>query len=244
MIDLDKLLDDVSERVRMLADTCVSEERMIHPSIIGMRGDEEIIVVMLAHHIRDEILAVTRTLVGGLALDAVAIANDGYQPTTPVNPRTGKLWRPGEMQDVVEHFDGIENGWIQETLVSECADRSGELRMLVQPYRRRARRVKWKPTQRPIMVEGTMPNALRQIMRETPFDPDWTDGDPADPGGWEANEKRDITDAIVVELLHNVVDAAIMMPAEPGSPRARRLTEIFARSDLDATIVPPMFTHN
>ena len=54
-----------------------------------------------------------------------------------------------------------------------------------------------------------------------------------------------MTDVVCVELLSSITNAAIMMPAEPGSERARRIAQYFEEhSDLDATIVPPMFTDN
>lgn len=176
--------DQAAERVRHLKEAKVAdwtgEDRPeLHPTVIGWRGDEEVVVLMAAQVDRDEGLRAAQVAAMGFGCDSLAFCVDTWGTKLRVNPMTGREWGEREMQGLVERHQGIERGWINEALSTFVVNRAGDLAASYQGYRqtrvgfgKRTRRwtLEWTDshTSEPGEVghrhEGRVPDALHRAM--------------------------------------------------------------------------------
>jgi hypothetical protein len=132
--------DVAAERVRHLkeqkvADWRESDRPELHPTVIGWRGDTEVAVMVTMRVDRDEGLRAAHLMAVGFGCDALAFCVDTWSSKDLINPVTGREWAQNEMQDVVEHHQGIERGWILEALNTFVVNRAGDLAASYQGYR-------------------------------------------------------------------------------------------------------------
>lgn len=124
--------DDAAERVKRLKASKVAEwheegRPELHPTLVGWRGAEEVVVMISMTVDRDEGLRAAWIAATGFGCDALAVSFDVWGTTERVNPVTGKPWGPREMQDVVDHHQGIERGWIDQGLNTLAVNRAGDV---------------------------------------------------------------------------------------------------------------------
>lgn len=132
--------DEAAVRARQLKEAKVADWREthrpeLHPTVVGWRGDEEVVVLIAMTVDRDEALRAAEAAAKGFGCDTLALTVDTWGARTATNPVTGREWGEREMQDLVEHHQGIERGWITEGLETYVVNRAGDLAADHQGYR-------------------------------------------------------------------------------------------------------------
>jgi hypothetical protein len=136
-----ELREQAAERARALKEMAVSEAQgkdqrpEIRPTVQGWRGSEPVVVMMPAQVDRDQGLKAAWLCATGFGCDALAFTVDTWGTNTRLNPVTGKRWGPGEMQEIVQHHQGLEKGWIRESLSTFVVNRAGDLVSIYQGFR-------------------------------------------------------------------------------------------------------------
>lgn len=217
------------------------------PSLmLAYRGLNPVAMIVLPPN-RETIMSTVRVVAGGFAPDVIALTHDTYAAIGSagkalIDPRTGKRWGrnpghgPGPMQTYVEEFG--YDGTIADCLVTQVANRAGDVRTEAHPYAIDGRWVRWLEPLDPATsdtmftddgvsdilryvmglpdIYQTMPNELRAL---SAIDPE------------RAYAEMDVTTATV---LHDGMPAQVQVRlfAKPGSPRHQRLRQKFARSQI------------
>jgi hypothetical protein len=181
-VRIDDYLKHAAASARQVKErACRNRPADIQPYVCAYRGNDPIAMVTLQHHIRDEILNVALQSAAGFDADVLCLAFETYAAVslgdvddTALNPRTGKEWGPGEMQELAEKYGGLEKGWVSEAVSVTVVNRAGDVAMLSQMYRYSGRHLVWTDLM-PNRAEpsddgetkvfgGVMADALRQIM--------------------------------------------------------------------------------
>jgi hypothetical protein len=135
--------------------------------VMAYRGNQLIAMATPAIVDRDAMLAVCGGITMGLAPDVIAVAMETWHAKVMINPRTGAPWEPGELQEAVDYYDAIEQGWVSDALFLTVVNRAGDARGDMMPYRMVAKNVVWEDG--PFNVEeaqlgGFVANELIQMM--------------------------------------------------------------------------------
>lgn len=112
----------------------------INPVIQGWRGLAPVVVMFPVDVDRDQALRAAFICATGFGCDTIAMTTDAWTAASDTNPVTGKDWRQGEMQDVVHNHQGIEKGWIKESLTTQAVNRAGDVAGTHQGYTATMRR--------------------------------------------------------------------------------------------------------
>lgn len=115
----------------------------INTTIICHRGETPVAVIEMDGMDRDAMLMTAELATVGYEADMLTMAFETFMATTPINPRTGKVWEPGDMQESARMYEGRENGWIRDALMVYVANRAGDQLARTMPYRLHDRRVEW-----------------------------------------------------------------------------------------------------
>lgn len=147
------------------------------PPVVFFLRDKEWVSVLMAHHVdRDEGLRLI--LMGAAAYRSTAAVwlADTHFSNQRENPKTGKKWGPGEMQNACDHEGACDIGVIQDALNLVHFD-GMRFYMINLPYHvdKDSAEVHWVadidlgPA---LEVRGRIPNTLRTAFEtEPPFDP-------------------------------------------------------------------------
>jgi hypothetical protein len=233
---LNEYLQNANENARSMKEhTCADGRADVHPQICVYRGDELIALVTLFHHQRDEILTAASVCAAGFDADVLSLTFETYAADGKiddpdgghVNPRTGKQWGPGEMQDAAENHQGIEKGWVTEALLITVANRAGDVVAINQSYRYEGKTLVWQESVLPTMglafglppspqLQGLIPDALRQAMNTK-------SASQVVPGGWDTVDRAD-RDILTSQLLGKSLTCAVILVADAtNDSRVRRL---------------------
>lgn len=107
----------------------------LHNTLEGYRGDQPVVLVQPMHQDRDIMAMCCRFLAVGMGCDAIAMTMESWHPNiehAEINPATGKEWGetyPNEMQTTVDHFGGLEKGWLTAMLTTIVVNRAGDIAM-------------------------------------------------------------------------------------------------------------------
>lgn len=105
-----------------------------HPTVIGWRGDEDVVSLIAEKVDRDHALRTAYMAAFGFGCDTLAMTVDAWGTDLRKNPVTGKAWGEGEMQELVEHHQGMEKGWIFQGLNTFVVNRAGDVAAAQQRY--------------------------------------------------------------------------------------------------------------
>lgn len=106
----------------------------IHAIVEGWRGKHPAVVIFPKDLGRDESLHAAKIAAIGFGCDVIAMTTEGWRATQEKDPRTGRHWAPGAMQDAVHNDQGREKGWITEGLTTTVVNRAGDLAWADQGY--------------------------------------------------------------------------------------------------------------
>jgi hypothetical protein len=209
--------------------TCRKHPADIHPYVGIYRADEQVAVVTLQHHQRDEILTTARVCAVGFDADVLGITFETYiadhKNTDGINPVTGRRWGPNEMQDVAINHGGVEKGWVSEALTISVANRAGDIGMISLPFRYSGKYLVFGEstgdlisTDRENAVSGLMPDALRQAMLRPSSAVEMPD--------FERIDRAD-RDILTTMMLRSKLDCAVLLISElTDQDRVRKLREV------------------
>lgn len=158
-------------------------ETDLRPLIEGWRGEEPVCSIITAEIDRDQALRAARAVIRGFGADSLVVITEGWHPAqeyTTTNPRTGRPWEHGQMQDLAEHHDALGRGWLIESLNVLAVNRAHDLAMGTQDYRvvqheAPARlEIEWGELLsndfHDAKVAGYVPASLARYMDEVPID--------------------------------------------------------------------------
>lgn len=121
----------------------VGEDADLAPTLCIERPDFPAVMITPEYSDRDLTVAVMRFAAIGYGATGLALVQESYSAVKPVNPMTGSLWQPGEMQDAALHHHGLKRGLIIESLVALIITREGDATAMTAPYRRNGKKVVW-----------------------------------------------------------------------------------------------------
>lgn len=154
-------------RIKFMKEAKVAEARIredgtdLVPTVEGWRGNDPVVTMMPDAVDRDAALNAARLVAVGYGCDLIVLTTEGWHPTkdhVEINPVTGRPWAQGEMQDVVEHHQGMERGIIVEALTITAVNKAGDVIGSVYDYEIVANpltgrlQVKW---QEPLVADNT-----------------------------------------------------------------------------------------
>lgn len=184
MTSISDLRDQAAERARdlkdqKLADWHHDDRPELHPTVIGWRGDQEVVVMIPMDVDRDDALHAARLAAVGFGCDTLALSVDTWGTSRRTNPVTGKAWGEREMQQVVEQHQGIERGWITEALSTFVVNRAGDVASAWQPYTATRR---------------------TNVLGIVSWSIEWGEGRTADPGDTTVHQEGRVIDSLVASM--------------------------------------------
>jgi hypothetical protein len=231
------LIEDLTMAIAAITDikeaTCshgVAQD--IKPVITVQRGDQLIGVTSVHVDVsRETILSAIGTCAVGFAADVVTAAFETLASAHPdnINPMTGHQWRYGEIQDAVEHHEGIARGWVKEAISVTAVNRAGDAAFGYMSYRYvpdvfsgAKLRLRWTGTETVLSTEGWdaqgyMMERMIEMMLDPVIMPNEVEVEPFD---------RDVLDAACARfLLEHGCDVALYVN-EDETERLEMLTRL------------------
>jgi hypothetical protein len=159
------------------AESAKRGEKMMAPTLIPYRGAEQVAVVITATEGSRSLVSAARLAITGFGADVLVLTFDTFHSTLPENPRTGKEWERGEMQELAEKHHGLERGWVTDAIHVMAVNRADDMVAWTLPYKKVSRhRLEWlDDTTFPhadsavVKAQGFIPDALREAMSEPPL---------------------------------------------------------------------------
>lgn len=117
------------------------------PMVMVIRDDRMVAQIMPGAGDGGNVAKVARVAAASFGADELLMVSDTYMASgqDTLNPITGKDWRPGEMEDVVNHHRGLEQGFVVEALLVFHTGYGVANHMVSLPYKRHGKRVEWLP---------------------------------------------------------------------------------------------------
>lgn len=141
MTTLREIRDRALESVRFMKEAKVrsavgDDSTDISCIVEGYRGENPAVILMPMDLGREHTLFAAQVAAIGFGADVVCVTTEGWRASDPArNPVTGKPWESGQMQEVVEQHQGLEKGWIYESLTTYAVNRAGDVLSGIQDYR-------------------------------------------------------------------------------------------------------------
>lgn len=207
----------------------------VPPVIALYRGEELVAHITMGLQQRDVILDVARIAITGFSADVAALIVEGWQTECEDNPVTGQPWGPNEMQDLVDHHDGIAKGWISDGMTVMSVNRAGDTLFTSLLLRIHGRRVKWtREIAKEVDARGGVPEALVSYMNM----PGLSTAMATSPEGQARRAKLSheqaqahddgVTTKILMRMFRDYRVIVALNPGEPGSERQGIIEESLA----------------
>ena len=222
-MSIQEALDRASRSARAVKERALSGGYEMQFFIESWRGTEPVALVAVVGQ-RDVLLRAAEICASGFGADVLALTTDAFMATDPINPRTGRMWEPGQLAVEVEKHGGLDRGAITEALLTTAYNRAGDTGFCMQRYRVQGGSLRWLRQEEvpgDAQPSGRVPDVMARIMKGNSIDPDL-----AEAGVSVTSEReRAVADFAVVrallrELRHDVVAS---LYALPGTNRHRYL---------------------
>jgi hypothetical protein len=137
----------VEDSRRLKEYVCRSGPTDLEPMADFFRGDDLVATVRMPGDSRTQI-PVVFLAAAGFDADTITLVSDSYVDLQPlairnIIPRTRKPWEHGEITDFAQNHNGLADGVIGEGLLLYVANRAGDRRTRVLPYRYADNKVVW-----------------------------------------------------------------------------------------------------
>lgn len=240
IMNMNTIMDEVCEHARRVKDATARRGEDMHWTILVHRAGQKVAILQPDIDERDALLLLANVAAFGFDADVLALVMESWGSDSPTNPRTGKPWEHGDMNDLVSNHRGIEHGWVTEGITVQVVNRAGDIRVRGLSFRRGYNKVVWSTptdlddTDPHKVVVGVMPDELRNIMlRPSIISKALREGKTAAELGMTIERMYATSDARLTLFLTGADPAAppgfprarVTLSAEPGSERA----EVFDR---------------
>lgn len=150
------------------------------PMVEVFRGEDLVAMIVAPQVDRDQGLDAARMAAVGFSADKISMVLDAHVSSSPINPKTGEEWGPGEMQRACHEDGACQVGLITDTLIIIDHYRSGRHREEMLPYHVHAddKTVHWVGADSADLprvidtdnegegVDGIIPNAIFDAFKE------------------------------------------------------------------------------
>jgi hypothetical protein len=183
------------------------------------RGEEPVALLMPTGEVSgDTILRAAHVAALGFGADVLAVTSEGWMPTAGhqlINPRTGRQWQRGEMQEAVEEHGALESGTMTEVLTTVVVNRAGDVAGAAQTFRVRGRTT---------------------ALGIAAWDLEWTDELPPEARGKSAGWGGRIPETLA-EIMEEVPVDVLLARVSKLRAADYGLTEVQARAHMDCAVV-------
>lgn len=220
-MSLNDTLEAVSTSARRLKEELHRSGQGAQFIVEAWRGGRPVAVVATEAN-RDLMLDVCALCAAGFGADTLATTVDTYLAVDPINPRTKRPWKPGELTLAAERQKTDHTEVATEAIVTTVHNRADDLVVQVQRYNTTESGIEWFPDleiPEEAVPGGYVIDQIDSIMKRPTVD---------QVLGWEGvtvqgEHARAVADFAAIKRIRRTVRArgTIAVYAEPGSTRAR-----------------------